>query len=144
LWRILYNKTNVLFAGLGKILTKVESSLKLRQKEDCTVESYFYDDDLAMVYKISPVAATVIKDEDQKIPTAILVHANVKVTNFKREKVRRTISEVYPYEQYDIDAAKEAFTNDVLLKVLGNATAISEEEYNAIKRRVEPISCCTN
>ncbi|HAA38002.1 MAG TPA: hypothetical protein DCE00_03910 [Firmicutes bacterium] len=108
------------------------------------MESYFYDDDLAMVYKISPVAATVIKDEDQKIPTAILVHANVKVTNFKREKVRRTISEVYPYEQYDIDAAKEAFTNDVLLKVLGNATAISEEEYNAIKRRVEPISCCTN
>ncbi|HZK25683.1 MAG TPA: hypothetical protein VFC74_09930 [Oscillospiraceae bacterium] len=108
------------------------------------MESYFYDQDLAMVYKISPVAATVVEDEDKKVPTAILVHANVKVTNFKREKVRRTISEVYPYDQYDFDTAKEAFTNNVLQKVLGNATAISEEEYNVIKQRVEPASHCTN
>lgn len=108
------------------------------------MESYFYDEDLAMVYKISPVAATVVEDEDRNIPTAILVHANVKVTNFKREKVRRTISEVYPYDQYDLDAAKEAFTNNVLLKVLGKANSISEEEYNAIKQRVEPVAFSAN
>ncbi|NLZ39055.1 MAG: hypothetical protein GX893_05545 [Firmicutes bacterium] len=106
------------------------------------MSSYYYDEETAMVYKISPVTATIVKDEEQKIPTAILVYTNIKVTNFKREKVRRTLSEVYPHDKYDLDAAKKAFTDNILSKLLGNAVAISEEEYNRIKKRIEPVAFC--
>ncbi|MCR3923524.1 MAG: hypothetical protein NUK65_13595 [Firmicutes bacterium] len=108
------------------------------------MSSFYYDEDLAMVYKISPVVASVVEDEDKKVPTAILVHANIKVTNFKREKVRRTLSEVYPRDRYDLESAKEAFVDNVLGKVLGKATVISQEEYDNIKKRVEPVEYCTS
>ncbi|NLZ93308.1 MAG: hypothetical protein GX922_04730 [Firmicutes bacterium] len=106
------------------------------------MNSYYYDEETAMVYKISPITATIVKDEEQKIPTAILVHSNIKVTNFKREKVRRTLSEVYPYDKFNLDAAKKTFTDTILSKLLGNAVAISEEEYNKIKERIEPVAYC--
>lgn len=109
------------------------------------MNGFYYDEELALVYKISPVVASVVQDEDKGVPTAILVHSNVKVTNYKREKVRRTLSEVYSYGQYDIESAKQAFEETVLAKLLGNATPISQEEYENIKKRVEPdLSTCAN
>ena len=110
------------------------------------MSEFYYDEDLAMVYKISPVVASIMEDEDQGVPTAILVHTNVKVTNFRREKVRRTLSEIYPYNDYDLESAKKAFENKVLARLLGNATQISQDEYDRIKKRVEPgeYSSCAN
>lgn len=109
------------------------------------MSEFYYDEDLALVYKISPVVASIIESEDEGVPTAILVHTNVKVTNFKREKVRRTLSEVYQLNQYDLVTAKKKFEDTVLTKLLGNATVISQDEYDDIKKRVEPdFSVCAN
>lgn len=107
---------------------------------------FYYDEELALVYKISPVVASIVEDEDQEVPTAILVHTNVKVTNFRREKVRRTLSQIYPYQEYDMDQAKQEFEDTVLAKLLGKATPISQDEYDRIKKRVEPAdySSCAN
>ncbi|NLN06389.1 MAG: hypothetical protein GX167_02075 [Firmicutes bacterium] len=106
------------------------------------MHKYYYDEDLALVFKISPVVASVVENDDTGAPATILVHADIKVTNFKREKVRRTISEVYPADRYNPDSAKKVFTATVLQQVLGNAVAISEEEYDALKMRLEPASYC--
>lgn len=108
------------------------------------MSGFYYDEEMATVYKISPVVASIVEDEDKGVPTAILVHTNVKVTNFKREKVRRTLSEIYPYNQYDLDSAKEAFEQNILKKLLGSATEISEDEYDRLKKRVEPTYNCAN
>ncbi|MDW7649755.1 MAG: hypothetical protein SCK29_01270 [Bacillota bacterium] len=107
---------------------------------------FYYDEDLAVVYKISPVVASVVEDEDQGNPKAILVHTNVKVTNFRREKIRRTLSEVYPYSDYDKETAIEKFEKTVLARLLGSATPIPQDEYDRIKKRVEPEvpSSCAN
>ena len=107
------------------------------------MSSFYYDEDLALVYKISPVVASVVEKETNGVPAAILVHADIKVTNFKREKVRRTLSEVYPSSEYDIETAKQAFTDNVLQQVLGTAVAISQEEYDSLKMRLEPVSYCS-
>lgn len=107
---------------------------------------FFFDEELAVVYKIGPVVATVVEEEDKGTPKAILVHTNVKVTNFKREKVRRTLSEVYPFGDYTEDTAMAKFEKTVLAKLLGNATPIAQDEYERIKKRVEPdvSSACSN
>lgn len=109
------------------------------------MSDFYYDEDLALVYKISPVVASIVENEDARVPTMILVHINVKVTNFKREKVRRTLSEVYPLTQFDLESAKKKFEATILKKLLGNAAAISKDEYDDIKKRVEPeFSVCAN
>ncbi|MBT9168060.1 MAG: hypothetical protein DDT19_01405 [Syntrophomonadaceae bacterium] len=75
-----------------------------------------------------------------------MVHTNVKITNFKREKVRRTISEVYPSSEYGLDLAKKVFEDKILSRLIGKATAIEQDEYDRIKRRLEPVnnsSCAT-
>ncbi|NLM46911.1 MAG: hypothetical protein GX200_08940 [Firmicutes bacterium] len=113
-----------------------------KRKEGFAMHKYYYDEDLALVFKISPVVASVVENDDTGAPAAILVHADIKVTNFKREKVRRTISEVYPADRYNPDSAKKVFTDTVLQQVLGNAVAISKEEYEALKMRLEPASYC--
>lgn len=104
------------------------------------MSKFFYDEDLALVYKISPVVATIVEEEDQGTPTSILVHTNVKVTNFRREKIRRTVSEVYSLSEYDLESAKNAFEENVLAKLIGNATSIEQDEYDRIKKRVEPVN----
>jgi hypothetical protein len=107
---------------------------------------FYYDEELALVYKISPVVASIVEDEDQGVPTAILVHTNVKVTNFRREKVRRTLSQIYPLSEYDMERAKQEFEDTVLAKLLGKATSIPQDEYDRIKKRVEPANytSCAN
>ncbi len=110
------------------------------------MNKFFYDEDLAVLYKISPVVATLIEKEDEGAPTEILVHTNVKITNFKREKVRRTISEVYPSSEYGLDLAKKTFEDKVLARLVGKTTPIEQDEYDRIKRRLEPVnhsSCAT-
>ena len=107
------------------------------------MNGFYYDEDLALVYKISPVVASVVENENKGVPAVILVHADIKVTNFKREKVRRTLSEVYPANKYDIDAAKQAFIDNILSQLLGKAVIISKEEYDDFKLRLEPISYCS-
>ncbi|HHX75099.1 MAG TPA: hypothetical protein GX699_09375 [Firmicutes bacterium] len=106
------------------------------------MNKYYYDEDLALVYKISPVVASVVESVNENMPATILVHADIKVTNFKREKIRRTISEVYPANRYNPDSAKKIFKDTILPQVLGNAVAISKEEYDALKMRLEPVSYC--
>jgi hypothetical protein len=116
------------------------------KKEGLTMSEFYYDEELALVYKISPVVASIVEDEDQGVPTAILVHTNVKVTNFRREKVRRTLSHIYPNNEYDMESAKKEFEQTVLAKLLGKATPIPQDEYDRIKKRVEPTnySSCAN
>ena len=49
------------------------------------MSQFYYDNDLAMVYKIGPVVP-LKKNKRNRIPTAILVYTDVKITNFRREK----------------------------------------------------------
>jgi hypothetical protein len=98
---------------------------------------YYFDDERAIAYKIYPITASAIKDEDSGADKAILVHTNIKATNFKKEKARRALSDVYPTEKYDRDSAVKAFHESTLTRVLGNARKITEQEYDIIKTRVE-------
>jgi hypothetical protein len=98
---------------------------------------YYFDDERAIAYKIYPITASAIKDEDSGTDKAILVHTNIKATNFKKEKARRALSDVFPSDQYDRDTAKKAFLEGTLARVLGNARKITEQEYDIIKSRVE-------
>ena len=104
------------------------------------MSQFYYDNDLAMVYKVGPVVASEVKQKKQDAPTAILVYTDVKITNFRREKIRRTLSEVYPLTDYDFETAKKEFTDNVLSRFLGDAVPISEEKYAALKKRLEPVS----
>ncbi|MBS4029927.1 MAG: hypothetical protein KGZ63_00650 [Clostridiales bacterium] len=101
------------------------------------MSEYYYDEELAMAYKVDPVVASMVEDEARGVAHAVLVHTNVKITNFKKEKIRRIISEVYPSDQYDMDAAKKAFEEKVLGKLLSTAVKIPKDEYDRIKKRVE-------
>ena len=56
------------------------------------MSGYYYNEELAVVYKVGPVAASLVKDKNENGQEVILVHTTIKMTNFKREKVRRTIS----------------------------------------------------
>lgn len=97
---------------------------------------YYYDEEHAIAYKIDPVTATLI-DAPGKDSKAIMVHANVKITNYKKEKIRRILSEVYPADQYDPESAKKEFVQTLLTNLVGGATEISEENYKSIKDKVE-------
>ncbi|MDT3700149.1 MAG: hypothetical protein RO469_12060 [Thermincola sp.] len=97
---------------------------------------YYFDEDHEIAYKIDPIATSVIKDGASN-PGKILVHTDIKVTNIRREKVRRTISELYPSDKYDHDAARKLFCDMVLSRIVGRAKEISEQEYQSIKLRYE-------
>ena len=56
------------------------------------MSGYYYNEELAVVYKVGPVAASLVKDKNENGQEVILVHTTIKMTNFKRS---RTISEVY-------------------------------------------------
>lgn len=98
---------------------------------------YYFDEDRGVAYKIDPVMTSVVRDESKSNPKGILVHTDVKVTNLKKEKVRRTISEFFPSEKYDLDEAKKVFCDTLLTKYIKGAKKISEEEYQTIKARFE-------
>jgi hypothetical protein len=103
------------------------------------MSDFFFDEERAVAYKINPLVTSIVQNKDTKEPQAILVQTNVKVTNFKKEKVRRILSEVYPIEKYDTEAAEKKFYDTLILNLVGNATKISAEEYEAIKAKVENI-----
>jgi len=79
---------------------------------------YLYDEDHGIAYKIDPIATSMIKD-GVKNQGKIFVHTDIKVTNIRREKVRRTISELYPTDRYDLDSARKLFSDTVLSKIIG-------------------------
>ena len=101
------------------------------------MSGYYYNEELAVVYKVGPVAASLVKDKNENGQEVILVHTTIKMTNFKREKVRRTISEVYSTADYDEETAKKDFIDRILPRVLGKAAAISEKEYKSLEKRLE-------
>lgn len=94
---------------------------------------YYFDEDHGIAYKINPILATVVNGEGKSNPEAFLVRTDVKVTNYKKEKVRRTISEFYPSNKYDLDSAKKIFRDTLLSRFLSGAKRISENEYESIK-----------
>lgn len=93
---------------------------------------YYFDEDHGIAYKINPILATVV-NEGNSNPEAILVRTDVKVTNYRKEKVRRTISELYPSNKYDFESAKKIFRDTLLSSLLRGAKRISENEYESIK-----------
>ncbi len=98
---------------------------------------YYYDDERAIAYKVYPVITSMVKDENTGEDKAIIVHTNIKMTNFRKEKARRPVSEVYPVTSYNHDSAKSAFFAMLRGKLLRGAKQISEQEYDRIKARVE-------
>ncbi len=103
------------------------------------MSDFFFDEERAVAYKINPLVASIIQNDTTKKPKAILVQTNVKVTNFKKEKVRRILSEVYPIDKYDTETAKKKFNDTLIFKLVGGAKKISAEEYEAIKAKVENL-----
>ncbi len=101
------------------------------------MSDYYYDEDRGVAYKVDPIRTSVVHDEGNSTPRGILVHTDVKVTNCKREKVRRTISEFFPSERYDLDSAKKVFSDILLTRFISGAKRISEEEYQSIKSKFE-------
>lgn len=99
---------------------------------------YYFDEDQGIAYKIDPIATSMVQDGSSN-PGKILVHTDIKVTNIRREKVRRTISELYPTDKYDFDSARRLFSDTLLhkLKLVGKAKEISEQEYESIKSKFE-------
>ncbi|MHB9093087.1 MAG: hypothetical protein ACYC21_00325 [Eubacteriales bacterium] len=98
---------------------------------------YYFDEDHEIAYKIDPIETSVVADKGNSNLMRILVHTDVKVTNIRREKVRRTISEYYPSEKYDLDSAKQIFSDTLLSKLINGAKKISEQEYESIKAKFE-------
>lgn len=100
---------------------------------------FFFDEERAVAYKINPLVASIVHTQKTKEPKAILVQTNVKVTNFRKEKVRRILSEVYPIDQFDTETAKKKFYETLVCKLVGDAKEISAEEYEDIKAKVENL-----
>ena len=101
------------------------------------MSDYFFDEDRATAFKIDPLVASVINNKENDTPKVILVQTNVKITNFKKEKVRRILSEVYPIDLYDEETAKAKFQDTLVSRLIGTAKKISAEEYASIKAKVE-------
>lgn len=97
---------------------------------------YYFDEDHGIAYKIDPIATSIVQ-EGASNPGKIIVHTDIKVTNIRREKIRRTISEMYPTDQYDLDSARKLFSDKLLSKIVDGAKEISEQEYEYIKSRYE-------
>ena len=94
---------------------------------------YYYDEDRGIAYKVTPVKVSVVSSETK----SIMVHTDIKVTNLKKEKIRRTLSQVYPTEQYDLDSARKIFSDTLLSRFINGARKISEQEYDTINSRYE-------
>jgi len=98
---------------------------------------YYFDDAHGIAYKIDPISTSVMEDDNKKVPEKIIVYTNVKITNYRREKIRRVLSETYPIDQYDYESAKKRFKDTLLSRLVCSAKKISEQEYESIKAVVE-------
>lgn len=103
---------------------------------------YYYDDDHGVAYKVNPVEATTVNAEGQEGLSEILVHTDVKVTNLKKEKVRRTLSESYPTDRFDLDTARNLFKETILAKLVWGTRQITEEEYSTLRVGLEAQFRC--
>lgn len=97
---------------------------------------YYFDEDHGIAYKIDPIATSIVQDGLSN-PGKIVVHTDIKVTNIRREKIRRTVSEMYPNDQYDLASAKKLFSDTLLSKIVDGAKEISAQEYENIKSKFE-------
>lgn len=98
---------------------------------------YYYDDQHGVAYKVDPIITSFIQGQEDA--GMIVVQTDVKVTNLKKEKIRRTLMETYPVEVYDEKAAKEEFLNSRLMTFINGAKVIAENEYENIKSRYEAV-----
>jgi len=98
---------------------------------------YYFDEDHGVAYKVNPVQASVVNSVGGSNAASILVLTDVKVTNMKKEKVRRTLSQVYPTETYDLDQAKRVFADTMVSRFVSGARRISEQEYQTINSKYE-------
>ncbi|PKM80272.1 MAG: hypothetical protein CVU89_14345 [Firmicutes bacterium HGW-Firmicutes-14] len=122
---ILYNK-----AGWEEQVVKI-------LKEGFAMCNYYFDEDHGIAYKVKPVTVSMVNADEQSSLMSILVHTDVKVTNLKKEKIRRTLSQVYPTNEYDLDAARQVFSDTLLARFISGARRISEQEYERINARFE-------
>ncbi|MFZ5640419.1 MAG: hypothetical protein ACOY4Q_06990 [Bacillota bacterium] len=90
---------------------------------------YYFDEDHGIAYKINPIMVSVVHNGEQSNPETILVRTDVKVTNYRKEKVRRTLSVTYPSGTFDPDTAKKTFRDTLLSRFISGAKRISEQEY---------------
>lgn len=97
---------------------------------------YYFDEDHGIAYKIDPVNASIVGGGEGS-PTEILVHTDVKVTNIKKEKIRRTLARSFSGTQYDLDSAKKIFAENLIRRLIHGAKPISKEEYQKIKEIYE-------
>lgn len=98
---------------------------------------YYFDEERAVAYKVYPVVASIVKDDKQEDREVIMVHTNIKATNFKKEKVRRTFSKLYSLDEFTPEKAREDFIATMLPKLFSGAKKISDKEYEDIESRVE-------
>jgi len=101
------------------------------------MSDYYYDEDHGIAYKVDSIVTSVVHAGGQDSPEKILVLTDVKVTNMKKEKVRRTLSRMYPSDLYNSETAKQQFSDTLLSQFIDGSRKISEEEYQSIKARFE-------
>lgn len=101
------------------------------------MSDFYFDEDHGIAYKVDPIVTSLVHSDRTSNPEQIIVHTDVKVTNIRKQKIRRTLSEVYPSNQYDMETAKRSFYDNLLLRFISGAKKISEQEYEAIKSRYE-------
>lgn len=98
---------------------------------------YYFDEERAVAYKVYPAVVSIIRDEKTDNREMILVHTNIKATNFRKEKIRRTFSKLYSPDEFTPETAREDFIATMLPKLFSGARKISDKEYEDIKARVE-------
>ncbi|HEX3030833.1 MAG TPA: hypothetical protein VHS59_01100 [Bacillota bacterium] len=101
------------------------------------MSQYYYDEVREVAYKIDPILVSEVGGSNSLNPKGLLVHTDVKMTNYRREKVRRTICELFPQDSCDPETAKKQFSASLLGKLTRGARRISEEEYLNIKANYE-------
>lgn len=101
------------------------------------MSNFYYDEEHGVAYKVDPVITSLIPGQEDE--GMIVVQTDVKVTNFKKEKIRRTLIEAYPVGEYDEDSAKEKFIGSMLRSFMQGAKKIPEDEYLNIKSRYEAV-----
>ncbi len=101
------------------------------------MSNFYFDEENGVAYKVDPIVASVIPGRTES--GMIVVQTDVKVTNLKKEKIRRTLMEAYPALEFDMASAKENFVNSRLKSFISGAKRIEEYEYESIKARYEAV-----
>ncbi|GAB4256370.1 hypothetical protein [Thermincola ferriacetica] len=98
---------------------------------------FYYDEENGVAYKVDPIRVSFTGERDNS--GMIVVQTDVKVTNLRKEKIRRTLAEVYQAGEYNLETAKEKFINSRLKVFMGGARKIPESEYEEIKAKYEAM-----